>query len=183
MRRLLGAGCAAAVIAVAAACGNGNGNGNGYGDGDQGDQAAGSTPEVCAQAQMVELETQQQLQEELFALEAEEMEQGAFEEEAVELTRNAFLGWSQGLRAPAEQADDQQLANALTDLADGLEDAAPQLNVESLQTGQLPEEERLNEAATELTRLCPTPTPQPPMNPPGDPEAPGSPQAPASPGS
>lgn len=152
MRRLLAAAATAAVIAAVAACGNGD-DSLGQADSPTDD----NTPEVCAEAEMVQLQMEQQMQQELAALQAEESDGETFEQETVEIVQEAFLGWSEGLRGPADRADDQELGQTLNDLADGLEEVAPQLTIEALQTGELPGAADLDEFGFALNELCATP--------------------------
>jgi hypothetical protein len=161
MRRLLAAAFAATVVAGAAACGN-----------DDPEPAADNTEEVCAQAEMVQLEQAQQLDQNLTALQERDLEPEEFEQEAVTVAEEALVGWSDGLAEQADVATDPQLSQALTDLSDGLAEAAPQLTFENLETGQIPGAEDLDAIGQTLTEICGPPTP------PGTPGGPGGPATP-----
>lgn len=153
MRRVFVTGFLAVLLAAAvsiAACGNG-------GSGEHG----GNTAEVCTSAEQVQREQSEQLNQELTALQQDsELAPEEFETRAVEVARGALVSWSEGLQEQAERADDPQLAGALTELADGLAAAAPELTFENLETGQVPGAERLNDVGQTLTEICgPTPSP------------------------
>jgi hypothetical protein len=151
MRRMFVTGLATAALATAvAACGN-----------DEPEDQGGNTAQVCNSAEQVQREQSDQLNQELTALQQDpELPPEEFETQAVEVAQEALVGWSEGLQEQAGRADDPELAGALTDLADGLAAAAPELTFENLETGQVPGAERLNEAGQALTEICgPTPSP------------------------
>jgi hypothetical protein len=163
MRRLLVAASAAILVAGAAACGN-NDEGNGAAASDP--DADGNTAQVCADAELVQFEQAQQLDQELAALQAEGLDQEEFEEQAVDIAEQALRNWADGLAAQAEVAEDPELAGALTGLSDGLIAAAPQLTFESLETGQIPGAEDLDTYSQALTELCAPAVPEGPGAPP-----------------
>lgn len=156
MRRLLAAGFTAAALAAVAACG-GDGNDDPGGDntanGANGGNG-GNTSEVCTEVQSAQTDMQGELQEGMTALEEEELEEDAYAERAIEVYRDAFVTWSEGLRGPAEDAEDQELSAALTGMADALEAAAPELTMEALQGGQIPGAEELDEHGSTVSELC-----------------------------
>ena len=117
-------------------------------------------------AEMAQFEANQQFEDDLVALEEQDLDDEVFEVEAVDLAQEFFLGWSDGLRASAEQADDPELSQAFQRFADGLADAAPQLNYESLETGEIPGMEDFQEIGATLSELCQVPEgEQPPPTP------------------
>ncbi len=163
-RRLVAAAFAGVLAAGVAACGNGNGNG------DEGapDQAAGdNTAEVCMQAEAVQIQHLQQLDQDLAALEQQDMPEEELEQAAVEANQQALLGWSDGVAEQAEQAEDPQLSEALNDLSDGLADVVPQLTVESLRTGELPGVEEVAERNQTVFEICEPEMPEQPGAPGG----------------
>jgi hypothetical protein len=141
MRRALVSGVAAVVVAAAAACG---------GD----DEPVDNTAQVCDAAERVQWEQSEQLNEDLTALQERDLEPEEFQDEVVEVAQQALVGWSDGLREQAGQANDPQLAGALTDLADGLTDAASQLTFAHMETGTVPGAEELDQIGQTLTEIC-----------------------------
>jgi uncharacterized phage infection (PIP) family protein YhgE len=158
MRRLLAAGSLAALVALGACT-----------DSDNADQSQPpaeptrtNTEEVCAGAATVQQEQMQQLNEDMTALEAEELPQEEYEQEAVKSMESALIAWSDGLREEAGRAEDPKLTEALTGLADGLADAAPQLTAETVRTGEIPGVENLQAHGQTLSEICtPAPAPSP----------------------
>ena len=156
MRRLLAACSLTALIAFGAACG-------GDDDPDPAAQPTDNTAQVCADAEAVQAEQVAQFDQEITALQEQDLDEAEFEEAALVSMEEAVIGWSDGLQEQAERADDPELTEALTGLADGLAEAAPQLTVESVRTGQIPGADELDTYGEALTQLCgaaaPSPTP------------------------
>lgn len=157
MRRLVATGALAAVLALGAC-----------GDSDSPDRAGeptttgttSNTEEVCAGAATVQAEQMQQLNEDMAALQAEDLPQQEYEQAAVQSMEKVLTGWSDGLKKQAGRAEDPELTAALTGLADGLAEAAPQLTAETVRTGEIPGIENLQAHGQTLTELC-TPAPSP----------------------
>jgi hypothetical protein len=163
-RRLLAAAFAGALAAGVAACGNGNGND------DEGppEQAAGdNTAEVCMEAEAVQIQHLQQLDQDLAALEMQELPEEELEEAAVEANQQALIGWSDGVAEQAEQAEDPQLSGALTDLSEALADVVPEITLEALQTGELPGVEEVAERNQAVYEICEPAMPEQPGAPGG----------------
>lgn len=160
MRRLLAAASIAAAVAVATGCGNDGSDGSDAPP--QGAPATDNTAQVCAEAESVQAQQIQRFDQEITALQEQDLDQQEFEEAALESMERAVVGWSDGLQEQAQRAEDPELAEALDGLADGLAEAAPQLTVESVRTGEIPGGEELDSFGQTLTRLC---TPAAPTTP------------------
>jgi hypothetical protein len=161
-RRVLAAAFAGALAAGVAACGNGND--------DEGppEQATGdNTAEVCMQAEAVQIQHLQQLDQDLAALEMQELPQEELEEAAVEANQQALIGWSDAVAQQADQAEDPQLSEALADLSEALSDVAPEITVEALQTGELPGVEEVAERNQAVFEICEPAMPEQPGAPGG----------------
>ncbi|QSB15412.1 hypothetical protein JQS43_03355 [Natronosporangium hydrolyticum] len=150
MRRLLAAGGVAALVAFGAACGSD--------DDDPGSAqeppASDNTAEVCANAEAAQAEQIGTFQSEMTALSEEDLDEEEFEEQALAHMEVAVSGWSEGLGEQAELADDPELAGALTELSDGLSEAADELTVESVRTGEIPGAADLDQVGERLTEIC-----------------------------
>lgn len=150
MRRLLATGAIAAVVAFGAACGDDSDNS----DPEQAQEPTGNTAEVCADAETVQSEQVQGLNEDLTALQEQDLPEEEFEQAALVRMEEALVDWSDALHEQADRAEDPELTEALGGLADGLADAAPQLTVESVRTGEIPGSEELNAYGQTLTEIC-----------------------------
>lgn len=151
-------------MAGVAACGNDN-------DEDAPpEQAEGDNfAQVCMEAEAVQVQHLQALDQELAALEQQQLPEEELEQAAVEANQQALIGWSDGLADQADQAEDPQLSEALTDLSDQLADVAPQLTVEALRSGDLPGIDEVIALNQTVYEICEPVMPEAPGTP-GDPD-------------
>lgn len=164
MRRLLAAGSLAAVVAFGAACGDDNDGGDTTGE--PTGEPAGNTEQICTDAAAVQTDELQALNEDLSALQQEDLPEDEFEQQALTRMETGLVDMSDGLQEQADRADDGEVADALTGLADRLSQAATELTPETLQTGEIPGAEDLQGYNQTLNELC-------------QPSAPASPQTPS----
>lgn len=151
MRRPLAAVCLATALAVTAGCG---GDDSGQPEVDAAPPPADNTAQVCAEAESVQAHQIQRFDQEINELQEQDLSPPEFEQAALQSMERAVTGWSDGLATQADRAEDQELATALQGLADGLAQAAPQLTVESVRTGEIPGAEELDSYGETLTRIC-----------------------------
>lgn len=155
MRRLLATGFVALLVAFGAACGDNGDDGDNAGQDPQAqEQPEGNTAEVCAGAETVQAEQMQQLNEEVVALEEQGLPEEELEEATLERAKEAIVGWSDGLHEQAALAEDPELSEALSGLADGLAEIAPDLTVEAMESGELPGMADLDQFGETLTSIC-----------------------------
>lgn len=157
MRRLFAAGCATAVL-VLGACS----------DSDEPDPTpptiditTTNTEDVCTGAATVQSQQMQRLSQDIAALETKGLPEEEYRQAAAETMGQALVSWSEGLREQAGKAEDLRLSEALTQLADGLVELAPQVTEETVRTGEIPGIEELQERTSAVTEICQSPAPSP----------------------